>query len=415
MKRWVAVAFCSSLCGCESTTEITIGWAPIEPAAEISKTLGPILEKSYRVSTRRLADSEALIDALLDGSVDIAIVEQPAFPIPNLSVLTPLFPSVLHVLARADGVDPNGLALRDVVSGKVYAGPAGSAGYRLVMSLAETNVIPDLDAIELLESPLGDEPDVYFIFGGLLGEDALSRLQGFRLVSLGNVSDLGRGAWVEGVAIRYLHLDPFILPRGLYPQLSDAPILSLAVQSLLVTRSDLEADVAYDVTQLVKQHVAQIEAIYPLARKTIHQPIDDSKLNLPLHPGARRYLERDGPTFLERYAELLALLATLTIAATSAVIAVVRMRRHAKKDRIDLYFDRVLALRTSLQIGDVSAERLYTDVSELQDVVTRLVVEERIAADTSFVGFLALSNQVLAEMQLRRADGDSSQNAVSSS
>ncbi len=151
MKRWVAVAFCSSLCGCESTTEITIGWAPIEPAAEISKTLGPILEKSYRVSTRRLADSEALIDALLDGSVDIAIVEQPAFPIPNLSVLTPLFPSVLHVLARADGVDPDGLALRDVVSGKVYAGPAGSAGYRLVMSLAETNVIPDLDAIDLLD------------------------------------------------------------------------------------------------------------------------------------------------------------------------------------------------------------------------------------------------------------------------
>ena len=55
------------------------------------------------------------------------------------------------------------------------------------------------DDFTLLDNPWAADPDVYFIFGGLLAADALSRLDGFRLFSLGDPGRLMQGSIAEGV------------------------------------------------------------------------------------------------------------------------------------------------------------------------------------------------------------------------
>ncbi|MDJ0655932.1 MAG: TAXI family TRAP transporter solute-binding subunit [Xanthomonadales bacterium] len=398
MKRQLGLLFLALLClgGCRQRAELTLGWVSVEPAAGMARTLEPILAHEFSLSGRAFADVVELQQALLNGEVDVAIMEQPHQPVAGLSALMPLFPNLLHVLVPAELAGARDLA--ELVKKRlVYGGPPGSSGYRLVMDLSNRGILPPLSQFQLLETPLGQSPEVYLIFGGLLSDDALSRLPGYRLYSLGEVSELGRGAWVEGVALRYLHLDPFVIPQGLYGELSQQPVLTLAVTSLLVARSGLAVETAYDVSRLTRQQLARLEAVYPLARDTMLQPIRDGQLNLALHPGARRYLERDAPSFLERYAELLALLVTLLIAVTSAAVALLRMRRQARKDRIDVYLAEVLRVRADLRNGSLPAPQAMSELSELQATVTRLVVDERIEADSSFVGFLSLSNQVLAE------------------
>lgn len=387
---------------CETNEELVIGWVPVEPSAQISSLIASDLNEvsNYSVSSELFEDSNALTAALRDGRIDLAIIEQPDAPTMDFSALVSLYPSVLHVIAKpgmAD-IESDEAYLRGVIVGhSLYAGPPGSAGYTLVKRLVADGVLPEQSKFTLLDSPLGEDPDVYVVFGGILSADALRRLQGFELVGLGDVSELGKGSWVEGIAIRFPNLDPTIIPQGLYQGIGEKATLTLSVQSLLVSRPGLAEKTAYDITRRVTKKLPEIRAIYPLAGTRAAYQSNDAPLNLPRHPGAARYFERDAPGYLERYAELLAFLLTAIVALTSLTVAVVRMRRQAKKDRIDIYFDQVIELRQALDAAELDAKEASRKIKALQAKVSKLVVEERIAADSSFVAFIELSNQVLHE------------------
>ena len=165
---------------------------------------------------------------------------------------------------------------------------------------------------------------------------------------------------------------------------------------MLVTHPDTNTDIVYDVVETAFDISSQLSEIYPLAGETIHAEHDHDLYTLPIHPGASRFSQRNAPTFLERYAEILAFTVTLLVALSSALVAGVRIRRQAKKDRIDAYFSKLLQYRESLQASD-TPHQIESDVRNLQQVVTELVVNERIQADSAYVAFLNLSDQVIRE------------------
>ena len=411
-----------SASGCESERQIRIGHSTELPAAPMSKVLGERLSNTFLVTTQPYPNTAAMQLALRNNEIDLAIIEQPQAPIDNISAVIPLFPSVLHVLVKRTIHDCNQpIDFASVIArGSVYAGADGSSGFNLLTLMAQAHLIPAIEKLNVITSPFGIEPDIFIQFGGILSQDAASRLGAYCLASLGNVEQLGKGAWAEGISYRLPHLKPFILPAGLYPNLNNQPILTLAVTSLLVTYPSMEADNVYDIVHQVKEGASELDAIYPLAGSTIHAEFDHELFNIPIHAGTHRYLERNAPTLIERYAELLAFIVTAVVALTSAGVAIMRIRHQAKKDRIDRYFDRLMTLRrenTAIRLklhNDVNiaaktdpqqTEQAITDlarikdeVTELQTTVTKLVVAERIVADSAFVGFLSLSNRVLAEI-----------------
>ncbi|MFK7733399.1 MAG: TAXI family TRAP transporter solute-binding subunit [Pseudomonadales bacterium] len=402
MRAFFALCALIVLAGCESNDSLNIGWVAVEPSAKISKLIADDLgrESPYTISRQQFDDSNSLTAALRAGEIDLAIIEQPAKPANDMSVLLSLYPSVLHVIAKPGMTDEANKSayLHDIVAGhSLYAGPPGSAGYSLVERLVSDGVLPEKSKFELLDSPLGKDPDVYVVFGGILSADALRRLKDFELVGLGSIDELGKGSWVEGIAIRFPNLDPAIIPQGLYQSIGDKPTLTLAVQTLLVTRPDLDVNLAFEVTRRVSQKMPEIRAIYPLAGSKFTDGEQHSLLNLPMHPGATRYFNRDAPGYLERYAELLAFIITAVVALTSLLVALIRMRRQARKDRIDVYLDQLIKLRKTMDENDATAESVTRDVKDLQATVAEMVVQERIAADSSFVAFINLSNQVLTE------------------
>ncbi len=281
------------LAACESSNTLTIGWVAVEPSAQISQLIADDLnaEGHFTVTSHQFKDSNSLSTALRTGEIDLAIIEQPAIPATDMSVLLSLYPSVLHVIAKPGMTDESdkGVYLQDIVAGhSLYAGPPGSAGYSLVERLVSDGVLPDKSQFELMDSPLGQDPDVYVVFGGILSADALRRLQGFELIGLGDIEELGKGSWVEGIAIRFPNLDPAIIPQGLYQSIGTKPTLTLAVQTLLVTRPDLDVNLAYEITDRVSQKMPEIRAIYPLAGTQSNSDEQQNLLNLPTHPGAKR-------------------------------------------------------------------------------------------------------------------------------
>lgn len=382
---------------CSGKQELHIGWTPEEPAARIAERLGDLLRPGLSVRSTQLPSHDELHKALAAGNIDLAVIEQTSTPLPGVMAISHLYPSVLHILARdcpTNGDLPTLLAGRTV-----YPGPPGSVGHQLLADLEAAELLPQDAERRILASPFGAEPDVLMVFGGILSSDALSRLKDYCLATLDDPAALGAGSWVEGIAYRFPHLHPFVLPAGLYPNLAATPVLTLAVPSLLAVHESVPERTAYRVAEQTRHYAAELERIYPLAGDIANNQRLAAHLKLPVHPGAQRFLDRDAPTTLERYAELLAFLVTLAVAVTSAGVALLRNRRQARKDRLDDYFQKLVAARDRFP-EDAAGARQH--IIELQSTVTRLFVEERVAADASLVAFFAFSNQLLDEA--RRID-----------
>ena len=372
--------------------QLVLGVHTDEPAPSVGEVLSRLVPESVGLEVRPFSDAEALASAVANGDIALALLEEPVTTRAGLSSIAELYPSVLHILYRAEQ-RPAGI--RELLSlGPIWAGAPGGIGDRLVRGLAADY---GLDEVEILPDPWSETPAVYFVFGGILARDALARLEGYRLYSLGDPEALMRGSIAEGIVLRYPNLRPFVLPAELYPTIGPEPALTLAVNTLLVGQESLNVNAAYGLALLADQQASAIASIYPLAGLSQLQAMDQAARVLPWHEGAQRYRDRDQPGFLERYAEIIGVSFTVVFALGSVAVALIHRRRQARKDRLDGYYQRLLDHRGQLLGEGEGRESARQAVRNIQQEVFDLVVAERIDADEALVAFLSLSNQLLLE------------------
>ncbi|MEM1141827.1 MAG: TAXI family TRAP transporter solute-binding subunit [Pseudomonadota bacterium] len=391
--RSIVVSLWVLLCA-QAQAVILLGVHAEEPAPSIGNLVLTLTPDGERIELKSFASSDEVVAALQRGDVDLGIIEDSEREHSKLALVTDLYPSVLHLLVREDQV-PDGLG-EFLQNGPIWAGAPGSTGFRLAQWLAQDFRIPESD-LTLLDNPYTEDPSSYFIFGGILQTDALDRLSGFRLASLDSASRLMNGSVAEGIALRYPYLRPFVLPAQLYPSLSNEPALTLSISNLLVTRTDLPANTIFELARELDALRPRIAAVYPLAGSQQLADRTRAAQAVPLHIGARRYRDRDEPGFLERYAEVLALAMTLTIATGTVLASIRRQRRQSRKDRLDTFYQRLLDLRFALTEKDVAGAEIAIQVRAAQAEVMALVIDERIDADGSLIAFLTLSNRLLDE------------------
>ena len=377
---------------------LTLAHSTQQPATPIAESVGEILAlEGLSISIESVPDHTELIDRVLQGDIDLAIVEEPDRSVPGLVTLAPLYPGVLHVLHnRGADVTELGELLRGA---SVYTGGIGGTAHRLLIELIKDFGIADSE-FTVLDNPWTQTPDVYFIVGGLLANEQVTQLADYRLFSFGMPGDVSGGTLADGIVLRHHYLSPFLLPRRIYPGLAEEAVLTLSIRSILIARSDFDDDLAYTISSTLFQHAQEISEHYPLVTRELTDGMPVANLMLPPHESTRRYLDRDGPTFIERYVEVLALYFTIFVTAVSGLIALYRYRQRVRKDRVDAYVQNLLdirdAARTEGQSADLATYR--EQVLGVQHEVMDLLINERIEADASLVAFMSLSNQLLQEL-----------------
>ena len=391
----------SPLGGCQMTMipELTLAVSPEEPAPSVARELGDFLSsRRFAIEIQASSSPTDIVAAIRDRRVDLALVEEPAGPTTGVVTVAPLYPSVLHVLHR-DPEDPPDFAA--LIRGKsVYPGPAGGAANRLLGQLTKDFAVKP-EEYRVLENPWTEQPDVYFVFGGLLTEDSIRQLGGYRLFSFGQPDELDRGSVADGIVLKHPNLRSFVLPESVYYALSRPAVVTLAIRTVLISHADFDPELAQTIATELFENAQELASSYPLVTQELNVDLDPATLTFPLHRGARRYLERDKPSFIERYVEIIALLLTLFLALLSGAVWLYRYRQQERKDRVDLYYDRLLAIRGELTAegqANASREALRQRALDIQQEVLGLVMDERIAADTSLVVFLNLSNQIINEL-----------------
>ncbi|MBZ5487186.1 TAXI family TRAP transporter solute-binding subunit [Halomonas aquamarina] len=91
---------------------------------------------------------------------------------------------------------------------------------------------------------------------------------------------------------------PYELAAGMYDGMDEA-VQTIGIPNVLVVNADMDEDLAYQLTQLLFEHIDELIAVHPAANDTTIEFTMNST-PVPLHPGAIRYFEEVGAEIPDR-------------------------------------------------------------------------------------------------------------------
>ena len=223
------------------------------------------------------------------------------------------------------------------------------------------------------------------------------------LYSLDHEEDVGRGSFIEGFCKDYKKTTPYTLSRYAFGITLDKPVFTLAVHELLVTTTELRSKVVYDLIQTIHHHhiIPIFESSNSYTFEVNHQDIN---LIFPFHGGTIDYLNRDQPTFVERYAEVMGFILSAFILLFGLVASLRATIQQRKKDRMDKYYHDLLQIKEN--INSISSEDLRKQLTDMQSVVFDLLIREKLSANNEFVIFMMLWDELHHELVGREDQGN---------
>lgn len=323
------------------------------------------------------------IHALQEDLVDFAFVPNDvAFSKNSKSIQTvmPLYPDLSYIFYR-NNLEPKNL--EDLIENNSIL--MGDDDEKFFLSLfdyyglnANNLKINKLNfghsVEEVLQEINNGKSNVICIFAAIQNPHVKKLIDnGWEIFSLGDINFSNRGSSVEGFCMNYPRTEPFIIPKNFFGQKPTYPIYTVSLNELIVTRSDMDERLIYDFVKDVyggKHYLSQNEILCT----HIKEDFDRDALNFPLHQGTIDFLERDKPSFFERYAEAFGVIFSIFIVLYGGLTSL----RKIRKERIDKYFKRVMECQNMHELEELSNEA----VRQLQN--------EKLTADESFTIFLNL-------------------------
>jgi hypothetical protein len=314
--------------------------------------------------------------------------------------VVPLYPSVLHIAYRYDGDMADGRvedAIRDLTTRTVYAGPPGAPSRRLLEASAQRDGIgpEEINYIDATDRCA----EVIVVYTAVLPEvpESIRRCGDYRLFSLGEPESIGKGGALDSVTLMNPTLKPFVIPAETYDEMTPEPVVTLAVDNLLVASADLEDTLVYDLLSEILRMKPALSAHKPGLFHQLTDNFDTSGMSFVMHPGAMAYLKRDEPDFYERYSGVAEVLVTLVISLVSGIYGVWKLLSIRRKNRIDAFCREAFELRDQQLAGAMDAAALVDAIKALQERAYDMMIHERLAADESFRILIGLTNDIIAD------------------
>ena len=337
-------------------------------------------------------------DALLEianGRADIALISNDQPFRDDIATVMPLYATVLHIVYPNDR-DPESFVdlMRNAL---IFAGQPGSASRRVFERLTATVNLGDEGF--RFETGREAEVDLAVVFAPI-APDRLAEYPDVQLWSIGMPEEIGQGGPVDSIVLMNPHFRPFIIPVGTYGDAASDPVVTIAVDKLIIARADLDSSAVYDLVNELMRMRPALATIHPGLFQDISGDFDVSRSRFIVHPGAQDYLQRSEPKFIERYSGVAEVLVTLMIGMISATFAGVRIYNRRRKNRIDRFYKAALDIRNTTMASTDIAERQEAIVRlrQLQDEAFAKLVDEKLAADESFRIFITLTNDIMQQL-----------------
>jgi TRAP transporter TAXI family solute receptor len=179
----------------------------------------------------------------------------------------------------------------------------------------------------------------------------------------------------EALALQQPAISAGIIPRGSYrgyPALPDTDLETAVLDRLLVTRADMDEQLIFGLTKAIFEE-QRSELLERSKLAGFISPLGEDAANVVrTHPGARRYYDREKPTFLQenmRFAS--ALLYTLVIIVT-ALLALRSRWQRMRRIHMGEFNHRLMALAAQVR-EETSQEVLVNCKHQLVDMLAEVV------------------------------------------
>jgi hypothetical protein len=408
--RLIALMMLGLLAGCgEQGSEFRLLVPALEFDQLVAAELVEVFEQNsiHEITLVPMPDAFATpLDAIEAGHADLAFASNAQPYRQGVTTVMPLYPTVLHILHKRDR---DASDTRKLLQGaNVFAGPEGSSS-RLTMEAILTGLDMTGDDVSFVIHP-NELPDVAVIFVPVSPEEFDTRLAGiggagqYNLLGFGSPEEIGTGSAVDRAVFLNPRLSPFVIPVETYKDMVPEPVVTLAVDKLLVANPDVPAAAIYDLIGEIRRLQPALSTNRPMLFRDLSEEFDAGGSTFVLHPGSQAFSQRDEPDVYERYSGVAEVLVTLVIGLVSGIYAVVQIYNRRRKNRIDVFYTRAIAIRDSVTAESTGSERAAAieEVRKLQSSAFEMLVDEKVAADDSFRIFITLSNDILAEFGVRR-------------
>lgn len=274
--------------------------------------------------------------------------------ISNLRTIAPMFPRLFYIFSKEQIDTAN---TKEIFRGK-------SIGVEVLNGETYSNLIDLLGAGRITDIEIvsrDDNPDFIHFWGTSYGIRATQLLEkGWKEVSISK-------KWVNYFSRNDPALSIHVLPA--IPGVGNSIDLhTLSSETLLVSNSNLGERAVFELSEYIFQHkldLMRFDKMY----KYIDESFLEREMLYPLHMGTDQYLRKDEPSFFERYAEVMALIFSVTAILYGSIQGVRSKLISIKKERIDLYFLEYSDIRCQSQL--TSAEK----VNKLDALLQRALVQ----------------------------------------
>ena len=374
---------------------------------------GEALQKSLEERTGlnvELIQTEGSVEnakLLREGKADVAIVQGGSSSFDGLSVIAPLYPEVVHVLARKS------LSLgsvEDLKARRVVFGPSGSgmraSAERLLEHYGVLGEVIDSSNVYFKGLLEREEIDGAIVTTGFMNSD----LQ--RVLSTGEFELLPIES-AGAVATK----DPFFqvseVPRGLYREGFSIPpkdIPTVSTMAFLVVQDDESELLIRAVMEAIYDEGLEMEFPTLVSRNDVL-----SRSPVALHAESRGFFnppDRIGK--LAQVMETLAAFKELSVALVAGLYLLWSRRKRQKelkdaedvqiqKDRLDVFLEKTLEIeRAQMDTVDVDELQEFLDrVTEIKLEALTQFTQEELRSDQAFSIFLMQCANLISKIQMK--------------
>ncbi len=380
---------------------------------EVARALGDAMADGFDpgVVVETSSGSKRNLDRLQKRQTDLCLVQNDVAGEQGIRSIATFYKEVLHVIVRKETTSAEQLA-----KGTFSLGPAGGGTENIAVTtlrqvgFSEKNITLRRESLEQgLQSLREEEADAVCIVTGI-GNATVSR---FLAEGDFTLLDLGKDIF-DSVRYSYPFAHPASIPAGAYPVkpgqgLPRDSIASIGTTVLLACHQDLPDEHAFEVARFLAENQANLIRAHPLFAQ-MDSPQKLEQLQFPVHDGAQMHYDRHEPSFIQEWADTIALVLSILAIAWGTLVTIRQIYLLRLKESLDEFFQKVETVTSELVAG-TDHERSRQIAGELHAIrreTTRKLIADELAADESFVIFqrqLHTAQQMVNEA-LRKESGN---------
>jgi TRAP transporter TAXI family solute receptor len=358
---------------------------------EVARALGKVLAQKggVDIEIKTSSGSRENLTALEQGKADLALLQNDISSTQSVHSITILYEEALHLIVRNDFNSTEQLKGSVIAIGNRGGGTEGIALATLNhMGINKNNITLRRESLETSLTHLenGEVECVCIVTG--VGNATISKF-----LARGKLTLLPIGSNPhDNLKLSYPFIQPAIIPSEAYlgklgKKIPSQTIPTIGTRVVLACSPELLLEDGYEITRFIQSEKANLTKAHPLFAQ-MSRP-GDVLLQHPIHEGAQLYHERGKPSFIQEWADTIALIFSIIAVTWGAAKAMGNIYLKKLKDSLDMFFTKVDRITSELIKGVdlIRAREIAKELHEIRRETTQKLIAEELAADDSFVIF----------------------------